>query len=423
MTRPTRAWARVAVAGVGAGAAVLFGLHWGWAAALGVFVWALLASGWTLRVGLGVSGAALAYFLHGIDLLEIWQTVSRIQWGWLVPAVGAGFGLYAVKAYRWQILLEPVKKLGFWRLFRASLMGFMVNCVLPARIGEFVRAGAVAMRGDVRVMPVFATILVERVFDLFGVIFYFAACVILLWPMLTRPEISGMMNFVWIGGGVFTAAFLVAVVTLALLKRFPQRILSLSDRVVRFVLGVILAVACLLVKPTPKRWRDRILEGLEGVGEAVDRKSIHILGGFVEGLRVLKGMVQVAWLCFLTLVHWGFAILIDYFVALCFKDLDMTLLGATLVFVFTALAVALPSAPGFVGVFQVATDAACRALAIPAGAVAKSYAMVLWLMVNLPVLIGGLICLAFEGVSFTELRKHGERAREEDEEAAEGAAT
>lgn len=422
MSRPARALARaLAAAAVGAGGGLL-GLGWAWALPLAAFVWALLASGWALRVGLAISGVALAYFLHGLDFAEMAEALAHVRWFWLAPAVASGFSLYAVKAYRWRILLKPVKTLGFWRLFRASLMGFMVNCILPARIGEFVRAGAVAMRGDVRVATVFATILVERVFDLFGVIFYFGMCVVLLWSLLTRPEVSGMMSVVWIWGGIFTGAFLAASATLVALKLFPETILALSDKAVRGVFAALLQVARVLIWPAPRRWKDPILDVLARSGEAVDRKSHHVIENFMQGLRVIKGPAQVLWLCVLSLVHWGFAILINYFVGLCFEDLGLSPLGAALVFVFTAFAVALPSAPGFIGVFQVATEWACRALAIPAGAVVKSYAMVLWIMVNAPVVAGGFACLAYEGISFAELRTHGERAMAEEEAALPGEA-
>ena len=422
MNQGAKAIARALAAAAAGAAWGLLGLGWAWAAPLAVFVWALLASGWALRVGLAISGVSLAYFLRGLDFAEMAEALAHVRWSWLAPAVASGFGLYAVKAYRWRILLKPIKVLGFWRLFRASLMGFMVNCILPARIGEFVRAGAVAMRGDVRVTSVFATIMVERVFDLFGVVFYFGMCAALLWRLLTRPEISGMMSVVWLWGGFFGAAVLVAGIGLALLKRFPDRILSLSDRAVRFAFRVALLMARVLAWPAPRAFKPRLFGWMERTREEVDQKALQVLEGFADGLRVVQGPGQVLWLALLSLVHWGFAILINYFVGLCFEDLGMSLLGASLVFVFTAFAVALPSAPSFIGVFQVATEWACRALGIPAGAVVKSYAMVLWIMVNAPVVVGGFACLAYEGISFAELRKRGEHAKEEEEAALAGEA-
>ena len=381
----------------------------------GLLLWALVKSSWTMRIGLVVSAACLAVFLQGVDFGGVGAAFLGIRPFWILPAVAAGMGLYLVKAYRWRILLAPVKRLGFWRLFRASAIGFMANVILPGRVGEFIRAGAVSVRRDVRVTSVFATIMVERVFDVVGLVFYFVVSLSVFGWTLTRtgatPRIVAAMAGVrWVGfifllGSVGACAFLVA------LKLFPEAMTALADRLMRFGLRFVFGSARVLVAPLPRGTRGRLRERLDRLARAVDERLHEMLQGFVQGLTVITGVGQTLWLSVLTLIHWALAILTTFFVGLCFPAMDLGLTGSMLIFVVTGFAVAMPQAPGFVGVFHLATEVSCRAMAMAGAGVLstiKSFAIVLWFVVNVPVIIGGFVCLWIEGLSLRDLKERGE---------------
>ena len=397
--------------------AIEWPLSLAWFLAGGLFLWALVKSSWALRIGLVVSAACLGVFLQGVDFGGIGHAFLGIRPFWVLPAIGAGLGLYLVKSYRWRILLRPVKELGFWRLFRASLIGFMANVILPGRVGEFIRAGAVSVRRDVRVTAVFATILVERVFDVVGLVFYFVVSLGVYGWTLTRPGADpgvalSMAGVRWVGF-VFLLAAAGVSGFLVLLKLFPERMTALADRLMRLALRLGFGLARLLVAPLPRGSRGRLRERLDRLSGAVDEKLHEMLQGFVQGLTVITGVVQTLWLFVLTLIHWGLAILTPFFVGMCFPALDLTLAGAMLIFVVTGFAVALPQAPGFVGVFHLATETSCRAMAMAGVGVLsaiKSFALVLWFVVNVPVIIGGFVCLWIEGLSLQDLRERGAAA-------------
>jgi hypothetical protein len=381
-----------------------------------------------MRFGLVVSVGCLALFLRGVDWVGIGRTLAEIDLVWLIPAVLSGGALYAVKAYRWRILLRPVATLGFWRLLRASFMGFMINSTLPARIGEFVRAAVVAMRGDVGVAPVFATIMVERIFDLFGIVFYFAAALVTLGLRSEAGRESVMPNWVWVGGGAITGVALLACLFLALLKFFPESIVRGCDRVARGCVALATTSARAMLTPFGGVWKREAVVWTERFGETADEKILQMLNAFVEGLQVVKGFWRTVWLGALSLAHWGFAILLIHFTAMCFPGIDLSLAGSALVFVFLALAVALPQAPGYLGTSQIAVEEACRALFTRAAYQAavssvKGYAMVLWCVNNIPVVAAGFVCLWIEGMTFQELRRRGEAAAREDGVSTEAASS
>jgi hypothetical protein len=58
------------------------------------------------------------------------------------PVLASILVRFWLTALRWQLLLRPTKRIGIHRLFAITLIGFMANNVLPARLGEFVRAYA-----------------------------------------------------------------------------------------------------------------------------------------------------------------------------------------------------------------------------------------------------------------------------------------
>jgi len=394
------------------------GMSWAaslaWTAGAALLVWALARSSWPLRAGLVVSAACLFYFFRGVRLGDMGQAALQIRAGWLAPALLMGFVLYALKSYRWQLLLAPVAKAGFWRLMRASLMGFMANCILPGRVGEVVRPAMVAAGGGVRFTSALATTVVERVFDLAGVVFYLALSLFLLRAPLSRPEIAGVMQWVWAGSAAITAVTLAACGFLVLMKLFPRRIVAWSEGLTRLGVAWAVAAARLALRLAPASARSRALDRLGRLGQALDERLLHILESFAEGLQVIRGVGQAVWLFVLSLAHWGAGILLIYFVTLSFPTLGLGVLGSALGFSFSALAVAAPSTPGFLGPFQVAMDAACRAVMVPAAyagqeAVVKSFIMLLWFVNNVPVVLGGFVSLWFEGLTLGDLKRQGQK--------------
>ena len=71
-----------------------------------------------------------------------------------------------VRALRWRSLLSGGRTASLDSLYSATMIGFMANNVLPFRLGEFVRAWALARREKCSTTMVLATVVVERVVDM-----------------------------------------------------------------------------------------------------------------------------------------------------------------------------------------------------------------------------------------------------------------
>jgi uncharacterized protein (TIRG00374 family) len=280
---------------------------------------------WRGVLGIALSVALLTWVLWDTDLGEVWRILSGSDaLLWTLCAVTAT-AIFPLRARRWQALLAPLAgRLPLMPLWKATAIGMMVNNVLPMRAGEFARAFAISReRRDVRFPAAFASLAVDRVFD--GVMVIVLMLIATLHPRF--PAASTVFGFTAGGlamsGGLFLLAVLAGLYALVL---FPAAFLTLATRVV----------------------------GIAGPRVAVRVRGL--LESFAGGLGVLRSpslAVEVLWW---TLLHWlvnGVAFYLG-FLAL---GIDAPFAAALFVQGLIGLSVALPSSPGFFGVFEVAAVA------------------------------------------------------------------
>src|SRR5512147_1775868 len=123
-----------------------------------------------LWIGIGISLFFLFLLFRKIDFNKLLSAFREMDYRYLWPAVLFTFTSYFFRAVRWRFLLIPLKKTRLGNLFPATIIGYMVNNLLPARVGEFVRAFVLAEKEELGKSAVFATLVVDRLFDGFTVL-------------------------------------------------------------------------------------------------------------------------------------------------------------------------------------------------------------------------------------------------------------
>src|SRR5277367_3319036 len=119
------------------------------------------------------------YFLfRNIDFQKLLDALARFKLIWILPGLAAYLLGYVIRGYRWVILLSPIKKCKFSSLFPTLIIGFMMNNLLPARLGEFYRAHLNGKKERVSRSASLATVILERLFD--GL-----ALIVALWASLS----------------------------------------------------------------------------------------------------------------------------------------------------------------------------------------------------------------------------------------------
>jgi uncharacterized protein (TIRG00374 family) len=313
-------------------------------------------------LGLAVSVALLAWVLHRINLHEVWQYARAANPWLLLATVALATATFPVRAIRWRLILRDVDghRFPLLPLWHATAVGFMANNLLPARAGEVARAYVVTRQLPVRFTTALASIGVERVFD--GLVMLGLMAVAIAAPSFPAHALVGGRSF----SAVATTGAL--------------------------VFGAILVLALLVVhRPAP--WLslfDRLARRLLPAGAAA--RVMHAAEGIVAGLTVLKSPTRFAGVVLWSLVLWlknaaAFAI--------CFRafGLDVPLEAALLLQGIIGFGVAVPSTPGFVGVFEAATLLTLRLYGVDAS-LAVSYALTYHVTTFIPITLLGFWSLS-----------------------------
>jgi uncharacterized protein (TIRG00374 family) len=278
---------------------------------------------WRALVGILISAVLLYFAFRGEDLGAVIREILSADPIMFILATAAATFVFWIRAWRWRSLLEPVQPgTKFRSRFAAVTIGFMGNNLLPARIGEFARAYAFSRMEPVSIMASFSTLVVERLFDaLFLVGFLFLAMTLPDFPSFAQASGSSWAAGARTLGALAAVAFLV----LFALALWPRRTVVLLEASV--------------VRILPRRVRRPVIDALEA---------------FVAGAGVLRNphlmMRAAAWSALLWLTN-----AFSFWLAFRAFELHLSFTAAMFLQSCVALAVSVPSGPGFFGPFEAAT--------------------------------------------------------------------
>src|SRR5947207_3172993 len=134
------------------------------------------------------------------------SSLWNIQPWWLTLSIVATLLTYVVRAFRWQVLLNPLKEIPMGPLLSTNVLGFSAIC-LVGRAGEVVRPVWLTRRERVPLTASVATIIVERFLDTLMLIALFGGALLLVkLPSAAEHTIAIMKNTAWImvAGSVVT---------------------------------------------------------------------------------------------------------------------------------------------------------------------------------------------------------------------------
>jgi hypothetical protein len=277
------------------------------------------------RLRVAASLAVTAFFLwlalRGVKWPEVWAHLRSANPLWLALSIVIATLSIHVRALRWKVLLAPVDPHVAWGpRVAGTAVGMAANNLIPARVGEIVRAVATARLAKLPFSAVLASLVVERVLDgLATVGLLFAA---MAWPGFPHPERAGFVldavRFLALFMGVMGTALIVLAV-------MPERSLALVERIAGRML--------------PARARRPLLAQLEE---------------FIAGLAVLRNprllVLSVIW----AVAQWLFIPLSIYCAFQAFGIREPGYLGAVFLQCAINMAVSVPSSPGFFGPLEYA---------------------------------------------------------------------
>ena len=115
----------------------------------------------------GLGGVLLWLALRSVDFGALGEVLRTANYGYLVPLAFVAMGAHALRAWRWQMLLEALpeaRPIPFRQAFSSVMIGYMVNYAAP-RLGEVARAANLASLTRLSFSGIFGTVVVERILD------------------------------------------------------------------------------------------------------------------------------------------------------------------------------------------------------------------------------------------------------------------
>jgi glycosyltransferase 2 family protein len=321
-----------------------------------------------LLIGSGISLFFLVMLFRKIELDKLATAFREMDWRYLAVAVGVTVFSYCLRPIRWYYLLLPLKKTAYGNLVAATLIGYMANNLLPARLGEFIRAYVLAGKEELETSSVFASLVLDRLWDGFSVLLIL---VVTFFTVQLPPGMESVQQGLVTGGYVTLGLYLGVIVFLVMLKRLTARTLTL---------------VALLLKPFPGKFSEKI---------------IPVLGSFIAGLR-FSGRAR-DWLALIlssaaiwAAATWPIDLMLQAF------GIHLPLTAAMFIMVFLVFAVMVPASPGYVGTYHAACVYGLMAFNVPREK-ALSIALVIHAVNFFPTILLGFFFLWYNKISLRSL--------------------
>lgn len=300
--------------------------------------------------------------LKKVDAKEIGELLLKVNLSYFFLTILITFLAFFLRALRWKILLRPLKTFPLSMIFNATMIGFMCNYTLPARVGEVIRAYLVGTRGNISKSAAFATIIVERVMDLFILSFLSAIVLIFFDVPLYLKKIG----------------------------------------ITIFILNILIFILLVTIHKKSTLFIKIIEKPLSIFGEKLKEKIKILLLAFIKGLKILENPSSFLLATFISLVIWSITGLLFY-VLFFSLQIRLPLYAAFLDMIMLTFGIMIPSTAGFIGTFQFFVKEGLMIFNVDPN-MALSYSILLYATQFLLVVGVGLISLWLWGLTFKNLK-------------------
>lgn len=281
-------------------------------------------TGGIVGIGFVLSGLFLWLALRQTDFNSLSNAFATIRYVPVVVCAGVmAFGM-VFRAVRWRVI-AGAPATSHSHFFRATSLGALSNLLFPGRVGEFIRIVTLARLSGSTLPGPLASALIDRLIDVFVLI----ASALALYLIMPIGVQLGSWLISLVASGVVITVFLVA---------FTKSSGSLEA----------------IISKITRRWLERWPL----------RPEIFLMELRAEFRRIFSGWISIELGLLAAII-----LCVDYAVvaALFFAfNLPIPLEAPLLLWVFLAAGSALPSAPGYIGVYQVAAVLALSFYAVPA---------------------------------------------------------
>jgi uncharacterized protein (TIRG00374 family) len=279
---------------------------------------------------IGILLILILIFYIGID--KIIYTILKLNIFYIL--LGGFFTIlfFIFRAFRWILLIKPMNGIKISMALSATGLGYLINTLIPLRIGEIARALAISKESKKSFASIFATVIIERIFDLI---------------IIASFELAGIIVFI---GLIFIFAII----------KFEEKFIIFINKI---------------LKPFPKKIKDALINF-----------SISLIKGSKTLKIVYKNIFFHLFSFFITFFQALIFTMIIYSL-----DIKISLFSALIISLIITLSHALPAAPGYIGSFQIVWIAIFSLIGLPIEKIISSSIIANFINLLYTLLISGIL--------------------------------
>ncbi len=272
-------------------------------------------------IGIILTGILLSVAFRGTDFSALWDIIQNVNFWWILTAFPLLMLSHYVRAWRWQLLLVPVKdRVERKNAFSSLLIGYMTNNVVP-RVGEFLRPYMLGKIENISKASAFGSVFIERMIDLISLLLGIGLLFVIFQKTITD-------QFPWWGTLIVTVVVItiIAIITISLLLYKRELIFN---------------IAKIFLFP----FSDRIKQRTE-----------EIFHSFVDGMMIIRQRRNMISIIVLTFAMWALYILTAYLPLFAFDlgDAPINIVTGFVLTMVTSISVIVPT-PGATGSYHTFT--------------------------------------------------------------------
>ena len=185
-------------------------------------------------IGVVISFAGIYWAFKDFVFFDFKQSIQQIELAYLLLATLFLWGSVWLRGLRWKWLFKESASPSVASLYRAELIGYFGNNVLPLRLGEILRAYIVGKENNLPKSFVFGTVVLERLMDMFALIF-FGIILLILYPF----EEGWVGDYILKGGSVILIIiFALIIISRFKLKSTENKILKIFNQIMDGLLSI-----------------------------------------------------------------------------------------------------------------------------------------------------------------------------------------
>lgn len=257
-----------------------------------------------------ISALLLYLAVQGVNWGIVISLFQNVQIKWIAAISVLIVASFSFRALRWRLLLTADRPIRLLIAFFGYAAGLFGNNVLPARAGELIRSYLVGNASGLGMSYVLATAFVERVMD---------AAILVSVSIISLATVASLPDWLFRASQILGGLALVCLLSIFLLPRYQNKLSSFFMR-------------------------------LPGT-DALKGKIINILLRFTSGMQALRSPKSLLLFILLSAGIWSLDATSTILLGRAF-NLTFTYAQALILLAGLGLSSAVPSTPGYIGVYQ-----------------------------------------------------------------------